>query len=112
MLYIFRFRVFTRTMQIGPERAQKVVLAACVLHNILRTIYSQDTNMLVDREDGPGHDVLPGQWRQEVVLTRLHAMQGNNSTNAGKAVRDYLKDYFQTTEGQVRWQDRQSRKNY
>ena len=96
-------------MLIKPERAEAVVLAACTLHNMLMSDHPGVNTQLVDSEDPISHDVNEGDWRRGPVMENLQPLKGNNSTNAGKAYREYLTQYFQTEAGSVPWQERQSR---
>jgi hypothetical protein len=96
-------------MEIRPERAELVVLAACSLHNLIRTRYPQLTNNLLDAEDPLTHHVNMGEWRQGPIMTELDALKGNNSTKAGKAYRQYLTQYFVSEAGSVPWQEKQAR---
>jgi hypothetical protein len=106
--YVFffnRFRVLLTTIQVTPERVQVIVLACCVLHNMLRTRAPNLTNNLVDREDPVTHAVIPGVWRNDEALLSLEVMKGNNATKAAKAQREYLLEYLNSPAGSVSWQD-------
>jgi hypothetical protein len=96
-------------MEIKPERVELVVLAACSLHNMIRTLYPALTNHLLDHEDTNDHLLIPGEWRQGPLMENLEVLRGNNSTNAGKAYREYLMKYFSSNAGKVPWQDRVAR---
>lgn len=104
-----RWRVFTRKMEVTTERAELIVLAACSLHNLIRTRYPNITNNLFDKEDVVNHNVNLGEWRDGPILLELEALKGNNATKAGKAYRNYLKNYFLSPAGAVSWQERQAR---
>ena len=104
-----RWRVLTKTIDITPERAELVVLAACSLHNLMRTRFPTLTNNLLDAEDPVTHQVNLGEWREGPVMRGLEALKGNNATNAGKAYRNYLLNYFNSPAGSVPWQERQAR---
>ena len=93
-------------MQPEPARVEAIVLAACVLHNILRDRYPSDQNLQLDREDPQTHDVMDGPWRDDEPLVALENRGGNTSTNPGKVQRLYLKDYYNSPVGRVPWQDR------
>ena len=107
-----RWRVLSKKMEISPERAELVTLAACSLHNMLRTRFPNHTNHLLDREDPTTHHVTDGEWRTGPLMKGLDALKGNNATNKGKAIRRYLTAYFQTEHGAVSWQERQARINF
>ena len=55
-----RWRVLTRKIEISPERVEIVVLAACSLHNLIRTRYPNITNNLLDSEDPVTHNINNG----------------------------------------------------
>ena len=104
-----RWRVLTRSIEIEPQRAELVVLAACSLHNLIRTRYPTVTSNLLDKEDPVSHHVNPGSWRKGPIMGELEALKGNNATKAGKAYRMYLTQYFNSEVGSVSWQERQAR---
>jgi hypothetical protein len=104
-LFTSRFRCLATHMQQGPERCTTIVLAACVLHNLIRTKFPKLTNHLVDHEDPSTHEVIPGPWRDEVSLCCLNPMRGNNMTQTAKAQRQYLCEYFSSEAGSVTWQE-------
>jgi len=104
-----RWRVLRGRMLLSPEKAQKVVLACCVLHNFLRThAMSQYTPVeLVDHEDEDVHEVVKGTWRQDSPTTASWLPmlpQGNRGHGMeAKQVRDCFRTYF-CGSGQVPWQ--------
>lgn len=102
---LLRFRVLLTTIHLEPDRVEDIVLACCVLHNLMRTKYPILTINLLDVEDPLTHQVTSGAWRSNTTLENLEVMKGNNMTKAAKAQRDYLRDYFQSPEGAVSWQD-------
>ena len=97
-----RFRFLHTAMAQDPHNAESCVLAACVLHNILRTCYPGTTNPLVDRENGSGR-VVPGTWRNDTALVGIQPMSGNIGRRA-KEQREYLRSYY-CGPGAVEWQD-------
>lgn len=91
-------------MQQTPHRVESIVLAAVTLHNLMRIRYPDIQINLLDKEDRD-HRVVPGAWREAVDLTCLQRLQGNNSTLAAKAQREFLCKYYNSTAGSVPWQD-------
>ena len=89
-----------------PRNVEKVVLAACTMHNILRSRYPHYTNYLLDREDVDTCELIPGAWRDEDTLGALDAIKGKNVTRAIKGQREYLRGYYNSPVGRVPWQDR------
>ena len=104
-----RWRVLLTTMQIAPQRSEAVILAACALNNLILTDHPNLNRRLADREDSVTHDITQGEWRNGPAMEQLEALRGNTSSNAGKAVRQYLTNYFVSDVGAVPWQEEQSR---
>ena len=88
---------------------KKIVLAACALHNFLRSnplsrdVYSPPE--FFDRENIENGQIVEAGWRQiSNESFRSLAQQGSNrSTVEAREVREELCDYFNTN-GQVPWQ--------
>ena len=55
------------TMNQHNDTVTSIVLACCVLHNIMRIRYPGVHHGIVDDED-EHHRLVPGQWRQGVNL--------------------------------------------
>ena len=92
-------------MCITPERAIDVVMAACALHNFLRTRLPVFTNNLLDREEPGTHSIIPGQWRQDAEMEDVAALRGNTATFLAKRQREKICEFVNGT-GAVPWQDR------
>ena len=88
IILILRFRVLHSTIQLRPDRIESVVMACCVLHNLLRI---RNPSRHEDIEDPVTHVVSPGTWRDEDPLPVVPNLPGNNSTQAGKQLREHLK---------------------
>ena len=101
-----RFRVFLTTMCISPESAVDTVLAALVLHNLLRS-------RVPNRYTPPGiidvdHDgrVDEGLWRQEVKASPFEYLPNfkkGRQCDKAEDVRDTLCQYVNGP-GQIPWQ--------
>jgi hypothetical protein len=102
---LHRWRVFLTNMMISPERAEHVVLAACALHNFLRTRLPSYTNSLLDKEDDLSHEVTPGDWRKDGGMASVGPLRGNTALAVAKHQRDHLCHYVNGI-GAVPWQDR------
>lgn len=103
-----RFRFLHKPMEVTPERAKKMIMCACVLHNFLSLRKPRQFAAEVDTENPDTHEVQPGTWRVELAnntLTNLQALAGNTSSKAGKEQREYLTWYYNTI-GAVPWQDK------
>ena len=101
-----RWRVLLTNITILPDRAEKVVKACCALHNWLRVMKPSYTNRLVDREDPETHELIPGEWRDDVALQCLQAMRSRNPKEAAKAQRRYTCQWVNSPVGAVEWQER------
>jgi len=102
-----RFRCLLRPLDMRPEKAIKVVIACCCLHNILRTQqYGPDPTALVDQEDPNTHQVIPGPWRTETNMLPLLDRRGGYGSPTAKAIREVLMQYVNGP-GAVPWQDAQ-----
>ena len=84
-----RFRVLRAPILLSPEKAEKLVMCCCVLHNFLRP----DTFRADNQETSFNGQELP----------RLQTISGNHSSVNARNVRDEFKNYFSST-GQVPWQ--------
>lgn len=105
-ILVSRFRIFQTALAVNPRTVNKIVNAACTLHNWLAKT-SQRSYMppgSVDREISGTAEIIPGQWRQEIgELRNIEPYGGRRSTAMSKKIRDHLKHYF-NNEGAVAWQ--------
>lgn len=97
-----KFRIFQRRLQMKPEHIDKVVLAACCLHNFLKS------------ESSPSDaDLKDGSDRQENVSAFQNLEHvGGNVTNEALQVRDKFRSYFMSKDGAVEWQTAAVRRGY
>ena len=100
-----RFRIFRRTIEVSPDFVTDIVMAACVVHNYLRTHAANEyvPAGFVDSENEEGNCV-PGAWRREINLLPLHRSSQRNASEYAKHMRNTLADYFVSREGEVPWQ--------
>lgn len=104
-----RWRVLRGRMSLSPDKAVKVVLACCVLHNFLRTRSLSNYMQIesVDHEENAMHEIVHGSWRQDCENTTSWlpmVAQGNRGHSMqAKEVRDNYRTYFNGA-GQVPWQ--------
>jgi hypothetical protein len=96
--------VLLTNILVTPDRAEIIVLACCVLHNMLRTRHPNFTQHLLDQEDEDTHRFIPGSWRSDDTLKSVTVLRGNNTTQAAKSQRQYLCDYLNSPLGSVSWQ--------
>jgi hypothetical protein len=101
-----RFRVFLTSIAVDITTVDKLVMAACALHNYLLTdVDSQyETPMLVDHEDTEAHVLKLGSWR-DCQMQSVGIPHNNNPTVAAKSKRELLTQYFTSSAGEVAWQD-------
>lgn len=88
------------------DRAEAVIIACCVLHNLLRMRNPSPTEADVENPDT--HEVIPGSWRMhsqiQPFFQPLPSVPSTRGTNPAKGQRDYLKQYFSSRAGSVSWQ--------
>ena len=112
-ILVSRWRVLSRPIAFNVHTVDKIVLATMTLHNYLnKTEDSLPANErtycppnFVDREDRYGN-IIQGQWRgacQQNVFADDNNVVG--TAEEGKNIRNILKSYFLTPEGQVPWQN-------
>lgn len=90
-----RFRVMLSPMCVRPETVDKVVIAACTLHNMLRTIAPE--KYILPRESSTGN----AQYNK---MASANVASRRSATRNGKQLRDVLCEYFLSPEGAVAWQ--------
>lgn len=97
----------SRTMFSKPDRVQKIVLACCCLHNYLigESKNSYCPTNFADHLDNRGNFVS-GQWRRDNCETvSLRTRPETRLNSEAKKNRDHLKNYFNSPEGAVDWQN-------
>jgi hypothetical protein len=106
-----RFRCLLTTMGQRPETVTTIVMACCIVHNILREeVIASGINegCLLDQEAHDTHEVIPGTWRSTGEMPDLGpapVRRGNFDTKNAKRVRDYLIEYVNGPAGSVPWQE-------
>lgn len=88
-----------------PRCASKIVVACCVLHNVLIGNPTYCPISFGDHIDGSGN-LVDGEWRSNHThpLTPLQSTTGRVA-NRPKEIRDSLKDYVNSEIGSVPWQN-------
>lgn len=100
-----RFRILFTPLDAAPEKATKLVYAACTLHNMLSSV-----NDTVYNPPGyadvllPGGNIIDGFWRQNNQLAGMAAAAPRRHTEAATDVRNRYKQWF-SREGSMDWQD-------
>lgn len=103
-----RFRVLLNSMMLEPVNVKKVVMACCILHNILRRNASTARSYIltdVDSENVNTGELIEGNWRSRPnQMTELEESRINNrSTNEAINIRTNLTNFF-NNEGAVPFQ--------
>ncbi|GFX05791.1 nuclease harbi1-like protein [Trichonephila clavipes] len=102
----WRFRVFSKAVEPKPDTIDRVILAACSLHNWLRKTspgHYMPQNAL-DREDFNTGEVTPGQWRLHAnTLRPVTSLGSNNPNRTAIQIRQQFMKYF-TEENPLPWQ--------
>lgn len=96
-ILVWRFRVFSRPIELKPETIDKVIWAACSLHNWLKKTAPGYylPQQAVDREDLNTGTIIPGQWRQYGhFLQPIQQLGSNNYARAAENVRREYVTYF------------------
>ena len=93
-----RFRVFLTTINLKPETVQKLVLASCIIHNLLRD-YNPDNYRLP--EHAP--DMPEGDWTRD-PLDGLQPRPRQSGSVPAKSVRTYLTEYYNRHGNRLPWQ--------
>lgn len=102
-----RFKIFQNAIKFEPDKARKIVMACCHLHNYLcsknRANYLQPQD--IDSEDIVTGAVEPGSWRQDTQeMVQLQRIKGNSAVEA-KRIRDDFCEFFNTS-ASVPWQNK------
>ena len=100
-----RFRVLHTCMCLKHDNAERVIIAACVLHNMLRNRMLVST-AVGDHVNKVTNDIVEGVWRVDPpVGICLPRPVGRNNTQFAIQQRKLLKDYVNSSTGSVAWQD-------
>ena len=104
-LFLFRWRIFLTEMQQMPDNVNKIVHAACVLHNLMieerpQAYLTVTAEQPAVQPQGPDY-----RWQDQDVLDGLAANAGNTSYHAASLQRDHLRQYYSGVAA-VEWQDR------
>lgn len=95
-----RFQIFQKEINQTPEKVEAMVLAACALHNFLR---SKAEMTSVDSENTKTVEIQPGNWRSSVCFTSMETCNSNRPKDSAILLRDTFTTYFNGV-GFVPWQ--------
>ena len=93
-----KFRLFLTVLNVRPKTVEKLVLASCIIHNMMRTKTLQSYPMA---DPDPG--IPPGNWLRD-PLDGLEPRPRQSGPGPAKEIRDYLKDYYYRQENRLPWQ--------
>ncbi|XP_035233284.1 uncharacterized protein LOC118205100 [Stegodyphus dumicola] len=103
-----RFRLFGTTILTSPQKAQYFFLAACCLHNLLRS-KKETTNLYtpehsLDAEDLENNCIRKGTWNESTSKFISLQRSARNGSQEAKDVRDRFCNYFNGI-GSIPWQE-------
>ena len=100
-----RFRIFHTSICLKEENIDAVVLASCILHNMLRNqvVGSQEAG---DFWNPDTQELQEGTWRSDPAVGQPLPQSQQRATQAAKHQRECLKNYFNSPQGSVPWQNR------
>lgn len=108
-IFVSRFRLFEKPINCCVDTVDKLVKAACTLHNWLR--HTSPNRYMprgsIDEEDIATGNIILGSWRSEIgtPLPRVQRVGGPNAQSTAKNKRNNYADYF-ADKGAVDWQYR------
>ena len=91
-------RIFSTTINVPPDKATKVDLAALILHNMLR-LKSSDTYTPVGFADEVRDEIITeGHWRRESMASIIRDLparcRGNNTKKEAENVQNHFADHL------------------
>lgn len=108
-----RFRIFHTAINLEPQNIEKVVMAACALHNFLMdqqpTLYAP-ANCLYQESSESGNILSMGCDSADSNMNPLQSCNRGNICGNAKEVREHFMDYFMD-EGKVAWQNKHILRN-
>lgn len=105
-ILVWRFRIFSRPIDLAPETIDKVIWAACCLHNWLRKTDPGNymPQQAVDGEDLNTGNITPGLWRENANnMQPINHLRGNHYSRAAEEIRRAYVTHF-TDENPLPWQ--------
>ena len=109
-----RFRVFRRPIIASESTANSIARAVVALHNYLMVIRSHTESSYNYCPPGyidvdAGASLKPGNWRRDTQSTAglipIGQTGSNNYSQSASAVRERYREYFNSPEGAVPWQN-------
>ena len=96
-----RWRIFSRKIPLSTKNVDKVVKAACVLHNYLCEDKDIDVNKMNMQLNPMREQYFPEDAVACLYMPRLH---GYRSSADAQGVRDIFKSFFNSLQGALTWQ--------
>ena len=96
-----RWRIFSRKIPLSTKNVDKVVKAACVLHNYLCQDRDIDINQVNLQLNPRREQYFPEDAVACLYMPRLH---GYRSSADAQGVRDIFRGYFNSPQGALAWQ--------
>lgn len=90
-----KFGIYNKNINMHPKHVDKMIVATCILHNIMRTYEIELNRNEHDARQQTNNNV-------DGLRDLLHNDDDNSSINAFN-IRDIFSSYFQSPEGQISW---------
>ena len=101
--------MFQGVIQLQPKRAQQIVIAACVLHNLISENNPRMFASHCDKYNPVTDEMQPGSWRNNRdIIDAFRDIQRSNahqSLKDSRKQREYLKHYYSSEQMKLPWQD-------
>lgn len=108
-----KFRIFRRAIIANPTKVTRITKAACCLHNYLKISEASNSTSsrpycppgYADHEDADGN-LIAGDWRNVAVdgIRDISHIGSNAYSKTAAQLRDTMKSYFISSQGEVTWQ--------
>ena len=99
-IFTQRWRIFDRTIPLEDKYVDKVVQACCCLHNYL--VEDRPIAQMFAELNPEQRPFMHGNG----IMRRIPRLPGYRSANDAQGVREIYKDYFNSPQGSVSWQQR------
>ena len=107
MTSVFRIFSTSRPINLHPDKVTSIVMAAIVLHNMLREKSADSYTPQGFADEVVNDNVIEGRWRTEQEVSILEPLPARQSANRAKKSAERLRDIFAEHfygSGQVPWQ--------
>ncbi|XP_022224218.2 putative nuclease HARBI1 [Drosophila obscura] len=100
-----RFRALQTEIKLQASIVEKLVMATCILHNLLVREEPQEYLRGLEKEDTDYVSLIPGEWRTNTIFMELAQppIQFDGSENVAISIRDGFTTYLNAS-GAVPWQ--------